>query len=403
VLNGRFTVPASSAINAKISNQPRASNQQLPIHDDSHLLVQYIKYLQNKLSTHHLKSKSDEIRKMFNWYRMYVESKRHREITRAEPDNYASINNKYDDLHFFLAECMEDMLDDDTWQVGQQDLFIRSIQQKRQFLHAEITGLQNIRPYRPSTTASVQAAAQSPIEGANHRPKVGHGMSATTQDDPRPVADAALAVDADAEENDDQAVAAKCFLSNRNEILHVDENALNKQQIAHGQHKPTVKTLGILQHDGHKNQQNDANIIDEDDANDIAEFLEMLSAPAIENTNDISKTAAPQNREHTGESINNTNTRKKPRNQSLPKSAKRVMLQWYEDHKKWPYPKAADMVQMALETGLEFKQVDKWFKNKRQRSFVDPDRRVKGKKPQYGDVEKIAKAELECHEEGSPK
>ena len=39
------------------------------------------------------------------------------------------MNNKYDDLHFFLAECMEDMLDDDTWRVGQQDLFIMSIQQ----------------------------------------------------------------------------------------------------------------------------------------------------------------------------------------------------------------------------------------------------------------------------------
>ena len=148
----------------------------------------------------------------------------------------------------------------------------------------------------------------------------------------------------------------------------------------------------LSQDDEKENQQDKPDIITEGGADEIAEFLDVLSAPVVSKKNEDNI----QKANNADGSTKNVTERKKANNQSLPKSAKALMLRWYEDHKKWPYPKAGDLAQMALDTGLKVTQVKKWFNNRRQRKFIKPDRRVKGKKPQYNDVEKIAKREMEC-------
>ncbi|XP_073144649.1 homeobox protein knotted-1-like 6 isoform X2 [Henckelia pumila] len=60
---------------------------------------------------------------------------------------------------------------------------------------------------------------------------------------------------------------------------------------------------------------------------------------------------------------------KKKKKGKLPKEATQTLLQWWNLHFKWPYPTEADKIRLAETTGLDQKQINNWFINKRKRHW----------------------------------
>ncbi|KAL0357901.1 UNVERIFIED_CONTAM: Homeobox protein knotted-1-like 6 [Sesamum calycinum] len=60
---------------------------------------------------------------------------------------------------------------------------------------------------------------------------------------------------------------------------------------------------------------------------------------------------------------------KKKKKGKLPKEATQTLLEWWNSHCKWPYPTEADKIALAKSTGLDQKQINNWFINKRKRQW----------------------------------
>ncbi|XP_008444355.2 homeobox protein knotted-1-like 6 [Cucumis melo] len=60
---------------------------------------------------------------------------------------------------------------------------------------------------------------------------------------------------------------------------------------------------------------------------------------------------------------------KKKKKGKLPKEGRKVLLEWWDVHYKWPYPTEADKVALAETTGLDPKQINNWFINQRKRHW----------------------------------
>ncbi|KAM3358671.1 homeobox protein knotted-1-like 6 [Capsicum galapagoense] len=60
---------------------------------------------------------------------------------------------------------------------------------------------------------------------------------------------------------------------------------------------------------------------------------------------------------------------KKKKKGKLPKEARQMLLAWWTDHYRWPYPTEADKNSLAESTGLDPKQINNWFINQRKRHW----------------------------------
>ncbi|XP_022997562.1 homeobox protein knotted-1-like 6 [Cucurbita maxima] len=60
---------------------------------------------------------------------------------------------------------------------------------------------------------------------------------------------------------------------------------------------------------------------------------------------------------------------KKKKKGKLPKEGRKVLLEWWNVHYKWPYPTEADKMALAETTGLDPKQINNWFINQRKRHW----------------------------------
>ncbi|CAN6297945.1 unnamed protein product [Urochloa humidicola] len=60
---------------------------------------------------------------------------------------------------------------------------------------------------------------------------------------------------------------------------------------------------------------------------------------------------------------------KKKKKGKLPKEARQQLLNWWENHYKWPYPSETQKVALAESTGLDLKQINNWFINQRKRHW----------------------------------
>nr|QUP52050.1 KNOX class 1 transcription factor [Isoetes lacustris] len=60
---------------------------------------------------------------------------------------------------------------------------------------------------------------------------------------------------------------------------------------------------------------------------------------------------------------------KKKKKGKLPKEARQLLLEWWRDHSKWPYPSESEKVNLAERTGLDQKQINNWFINQRKRHW----------------------------------
>ncbi|XP_015075208.1 homeobox protein knotted-1-like 6 isoform X2 [Solanum pennellii] len=60
---------------------------------------------------------------------------------------------------------------------------------------------------------------------------------------------------------------------------------------------------------------------------------------------------------------------KKKKKGKLPKEARQMLLAWWDDHFRWPYPTEADKNSLAESTGLDPKQINNWFINQRKRHW----------------------------------
>ncbi|XP_049349573.1 homeobox protein knotted-1-like 2 [Solanum verrucosum] len=60
---------------------------------------------------------------------------------------------------------------------------------------------------------------------------------------------------------------------------------------------------------------------------------------------------------------------KKKKKGKLPKEARQMLLAWWDDHFRWPYPTEADKNSLADSTGLDPKQINNWFINQRKRHW----------------------------------
>ncbi|XAR48088.1 hypothetical protein NMG60_11030799 [Bertholletia excelsa] len=60
---------------------------------------------------------------------------------------------------------------------------------------------------------------------------------------------------------------------------------------------------------------------------------------------------------------------KKKKKGKLPKEARQKLLDWWNNHYKWPYPTEADKISLAESTGLDQKQINNWFINQRKRHW----------------------------------
>ncbi|KAF5800716.1 putative transcription factor Homeodomain-TALE-KNOX family [Helianthus annuus] len=60
---------------------------------------------------------------------------------------------------------------------------------------------------------------------------------------------------------------------------------------------------------------------------------------------------------------------RKRRAGKLPGDTTSVLKDWWEQHKKWPYPTEDDKAKLVEETGLQLKQINNWFINQRKRNW----------------------------------
>ncbi|XP_019434116.1 PREDICTED: homeobox protein SBH1-like [Lupinus angustifolius] len=60
---------------------------------------------------------------------------------------------------------------------------------------------------------------------------------------------------------------------------------------------------------------------------------------------------------------------KKKKNGKLPKEARQQLLEWWNRHYKWPYPSESQKQALAESTGLDLKQINNWFINRRKRHW----------------------------------
>ncbi|GLT88418.1 hypothetical protein SLE2022_064450 [Rubroshorea leprosula] len=60
---------------------------------------------------------------------------------------------------------------------------------------------------------------------------------------------------------------------------------------------------------------------------------------------------------------------KKRKKGKLPKDARMTLLQWWNNHYKWPYPTEEEKLQLSEMTGLDQKQINNWFINQRKRHW----------------------------------
>lgn len=60
---------------------------------------------------------------------------------------------------------------------------------------------------------------------------------------------------------------------------------------------------------------------------------------------------------------------KKKKKGKLPKDAKTTLMDWWNEHYRWPYPTEDDKLKLSKETGLDQKQISNWFINQRKRHW----------------------------------
>ncbi|RAL50361.1 hypothetical protein DM860_018107 [Cuscuta australis] len=60
---------------------------------------------------------------------------------------------------------------------------------------------------------------------------------------------------------------------------------------------------------------------------------------------------------------------KKKKKGKLPKDARQILLEWWKAHDRWPYPTEGDKISLAEMSGLDQKQINNWFINKRKRHW----------------------------------
>ncbi|KAG8084466.1 hypothetical protein GUJ93_ZPchr0010g7202 [Zizania palustris] len=60
---------------------------------------------------------------------------------------------------------------------------------------------------------------------------------------------------------------------------------------------------------------------------------------------------------------------KKRKKGKLPKDARSALMDWWNNHYRWPYPTEEDKVSLAATTGLDPKQINNWFINQRKRHW----------------------------------
>ncbi|TYI46887.1 hypothetical protein E1A91_D13G135400v1 [Gossypium mustelinum] len=60
---------------------------------------------------------------------------------------------------------------------------------------------------------------------------------------------------------------------------------------------------------------------------------------------------------------------KKRKKGKLPKEARVTLLDWWNNHYRWPYPTEEDKLKLSEITGLDQKQINNWFINQRKRHW----------------------------------
>ncbi|CAI0446602.1 unnamed protein product [Linum tenue] len=60
---------------------------------------------------------------------------------------------------------------------------------------------------------------------------------------------------------------------------------------------------------------------------------------------------------------------KKRKPGKLPKDATAALLEWWTQHRRWPYPTEEEKVKLSETTGLDQKQINNWFINQRKRHW----------------------------------
>ncbi|KAK8994275.1 hypothetical protein V6N11_045371 [Hibiscus sabdariffa] len=60
---------------------------------------------------------------------------------------------------------------------------------------------------------------------------------------------------------------------------------------------------------------------------------------------------------------------KKRKKGNLPKDARVTLLDWWNNHYRWPYPTEEEKLNLSEITGLEQKQINNWFINQRKRHW----------------------------------
>ncbi|XVE63125.1 hypothetical protein DITRI_Ditri06bG0174800 [Diplodiscus trichospermus] len=60
---------------------------------------------------------------------------------------------------------------------------------------------------------------------------------------------------------------------------------------------------------------------------------------------------------------------KKRKKGKLPKDARMILLDWWNNHYRWPYPTEENKLKLSEITGLDQKQISNWFINQRKRHW----------------------------------
>ncbi|KAK8589187.1 hypothetical protein V6N13_088053 [Hibiscus sabdariffa] len=64
---------------------------------------------------------------------------------------------------------------------------------------------------------------------------------------------------------------------------------------------------------------------------------------------------------------------KKRKKGKLPRDARLTLLDWWNNHYKWPYPTEEEKLKLSEITGLDQKQINNWFINQRKRHWKPSD------------------------------